>query len=122
MGTSDQQPDSNPDVKKVQVDTTKITKGTIKYFGNPNLQTPTILARCTKALRYFCVGLMTMVSGTDFFSGGESKKINFCLGAFILFLGGVDIMVGVEPEDKRSITTILLIGTIYYLFHSTGML
>lgn len=83
----------------VQVETTKVSTGTIRFgskgFGNP---TPTLLARITKALRYFCVGLITMISGTDIFSGVQAKLICFCLGAFILLLGGIDMAVGVEPE------------------------
>ncbi len=87
----------------IQVDTTKSQKGTVKFFGNPKLKTPTILARVTKALRYFSVGIITMVSATDLFSGGEAKIINFGLGVFILLLGSVDMFVGVEPEVKQPV-------------------
>ncbi len=84
---------------EVQVETTTIQKGkvTIGFNRNP---TPTILARATKALRYFSVSLITMVSATDLFSGGQAKIISFSLGVFILLLGGVDIVIGVEPENK----------------------
>jgi len=94
---SDQPLETEP----VQVDTTKISTGTIrvgvKGIGNP---TPTILARATKALRYFAVSLITMVSATDIFDGGQAKVISFCLGAFVLATGAIDILIGVEPEKK----------------------
>lgn len=95
-------PDQNtqtPD--EVQVDTTAVTKGKVTFFGNVKNPTPTILARVTKALRYFAVSLITMVSATDLFTGGQAKIISFCLGVFILLLGGVDIVIGVEPEKKE---------------------
>lgn len=94
MGTEEIKPD------EVQVDTTTIQKGKVTFFGKPSNPTPTILARATKALRYFSVSLITMVSATDLFSGGQAKIISFCLGVFILALGGVDIVIGVEPEKK----------------------
>lgn len=93
---SEQQP-----TDEVQVDTTKITTGKVTFFGPINNPTPTLLARVTKALRYFAVSLITMVSATDLFSGGQAKIVSFCLGVFILLLGGVDIVIGVEP-DKQS--------------------
>lgn len=93
---------SLPDHEAIQVDTTKQTEGTIrigaKGIANP---TPTLLARVTKALRYFAVSLITMVSATDLFDGGQAKVISFCLGVFILALGGVDIVIGVEPDKKE---------------------
>lgn len=86
--------------EEVQVDTTKLATGKITVFGKMSNPTPTILARATKALRYFSVSLITMVSATDLFTGGQAKIISFCLGVFILMLGGVDIVIGVEPDKK----------------------
>lgn len=84
-----------------EVDTTKQSTGTIrvglKGAQNP---TPTILARATKALRYFAVSLITMVSATDIFDGGQAKIINFSLGVFILATAAVDILIGVEPDSQ----------------------
>lgn len=89
------------ETKPVQVDTTKVTTGTVRVMGkgwrNP---TPTLLARVTKGMRYFAVGLITMVSGSDLFTGGQAKIVNFCLGVFILLLGGIDLAVGVEPDKQ----------------------
>ena len=94
-------PEQQIQTDEVQIDTTAISKGKITVFGNVSNPTPTILARATKALRYFSVSLITMVSATDLFSGGQAKIISFCLGVFILLLGGVDIVIGVEPTDKK---------------------
>lgn len=100
-----EQKDQPEDVQDVQADVTKHIVGKIRYFGkgigNP---TPTLLARVTKALRYFCTGLITMVSGSDLFTGGQAKLISFVLGLVILGLGGVDMFVGVEqqPAEKKS--------------------
>lgn len=85
----------------IQVDTTAPSTGKVTFFGNVSNPTPTILARATKALRYFAVSLITMVSATDLFTGGQAKIISFSLGVFILALGAVDIVVGVEPENKK---------------------
>lgn len=88
---------ANPE--SVEVDTTKQSKGKIVFSAN--FPTPTLLARITKALRYFAVSLITMVSATDLFDGGQAKIISFCLGVFILLTGAVDIMIGVKPDDKN---------------------
>lgn len=87
--------------EKIEVDTTKTTSGKVTFFGKISNPTPTLLARITKALRYFAVSLITMISGTDLLSGGQAKITNFCLGVFILALGCVDIVIGVEPENKN---------------------
>lgn len=89
--------------EKIQVDTTKVTAGKIRIGGKGFLSraTPSMLARVNKALRYFAVSLITMISGTDLFTGGQVKITCFCLGVFILALGGVDILIGVETEKKE---------------------
>lgn len=87
--------------EEIQVDTTTVTKGKVTVFGKMSNPTPTLLAKITKALRYFSVSLITMVAATDLFSGGQAKIISFCLGAFILLLGGIDIVIGVEPDKKH---------------------
>jgi len=84
-----------------EVDTTTLSTGKVTFFGNVSNPTPTILARATRALRYFAVSLITMVSATDLFSGGQSKIISFSLGVFILLLGAVDIVVGVAPDENK---------------------
>ena len=94
MGTEELKQD------EVQVDTTSITKGKVTFFGPVKNPTPTLLARVTKALRYFAVSLITMISATDLLTGGQAKVTNFCLGVFILALGGVDIIIGVEPDKQ----------------------
>lgn len=91
---------SIPTQDETVVDTTEVVKGKITVGINNN-PTPTILARATKALRYFAVSLITMVSATDLFSGGQAKIISFCLGVFILATGAIDILIGIEPTEKK---------------------
>lgn len=87
---------------EITVDTTAVSKGKVTVFGNINNPTPTILARATKALRYFATAMITMVGATDLFTGGQVKIICFILGVTILALGAVDIIIGVEPEKKSN--------------------
>lgn len=107
MGTEE----TNSQEEKVQVDTTKQVSGKIRAFNLTALlsPTPTILARVTKSVRYFAVGLITMVSGSDLFSGKQAKIINFCLGIFILALGALDLAIGVEPDKIQKAGAIIII-------------
>lgn len=93
---------TNTEEQPIQVDTTAPATGKVTFFGNVKNPTPTILARATKALRYFAVSLITMVSATDLFTGAQSKIISFSLGVFILALGAVDIVVGVAPSENEN--------------------
>jgi hypothetical protein len=67
-------------------------------FNNPP---PAKLKRILAALKYFCVSLITMVSATDLFSGGQAKIINFSLGVFILFMGAIELATGVKPVEEN---------------------
>lgn len=57
-------PDTN---EPIQVDTTKEQKGEIKILtkGAFKGDTPTMLARVTEGIRYFCAGLVVTVGATD---------------------------------------------------------
>lgn len=80
-----------------------IAQGEVKFmtksaFTNP---APEKLKRIIKALNYFCVGLVTVVGATDLFTGKQSKIIVFVIGVFVLFLGSMEVAIGVKPaEDK----------------------
>lgn len=91
------------DQKPIEVAVPEIQKGTVSFmsksaFSNP---APERMKRILGALRYFCVGLITMVSGTDLFSGRQSKIICFVLGAFILLLGAVELGTGVKTQEEN---------------------
>jgi hypothetical protein len=107
--------EDNQQIPVSEVDTTKLVKGKVKIFGNINNPTPTILARSTKALRYFSVFLIGTVSGSDYFSGEQSKAICFGLSVFIGFLGAVDVFVGVEPEKRNTVMGLLVVLSMYLL-------
>ena len=85
-----------------QVESTVVEKGKVTVSFNPfnSNRTPTILARTTKALRYFCVGLITITSTSNMFSAAQATTIAFWLSCLILFSGMVDIMIGIEPQTK----------------------
>lgn len=85
-----------------QAEASVVEKGKVTVSWNPfnSNRTPTILARTTKALRYFCVGLITITSTTTMFDASDSTRIAFWLSVFILFTGAIDVMIGIEPETK----------------------
>lgn len=94
-------PEEIKEEEKIEIETTEMAKGKIQVFGKISNPTPARLANWTKGLRYTATGLITMISGTDLFSGGQAKIICFGLGAFILLLGGIDMSVGVKPEENK---------------------
>lgn len=85
-----------------QVEATVVEKGKVTVNWNPfnSNRTPTILARTTKALRYFCVGLITITSTSNMFTASQSTIIAFWLSCLILFSGAIDVIIGIEPESK----------------------
>lgn len=89
-----------PDVH--QVESTVVEKGKVTVNWNPfnSNRTPTILARTTKALRYFCVGIIGLTSTSNLFTAPQATQIAFWLALFIIFLGALDVFIGIEPETK----------------------
>jgi hypothetical protein len=87
-----------PDIH--QVESTVVEKGKVTVSWNPfnSNRTPTILARTTKALRYFCVGIIGLTSTSNQFSAAQATQIAFWLAALILFLGALDVFIGIEPD------------------------
>lgn len=95
---------TTPAPDEIEVNTPEIVKGKVEFmssasFGNP---APDKLKRILTAIRYTLVGMITMVSGTDLFSGYQSKVISFSMGVLILICGGIELATGVKPvpEDK----------------------
>lgn len=92
------------DNKPIEVETPITAPGKVQFmnaagFNNPP---PAKLKRVLAALKYFCVSLITMVSATDLFSGGQAKIISFILGVCILFMGAIELATGVKPVDEKS--------------------
>lgn len=92
------------EVKEIEVAVPEVQKGTVSFmtkeaFRNP---APEKLKRVLKALNYFAVSMITMVSATDLFSGYQSKVICFILGIFILLLGAIGLATGVKTEEDSS--------------------
>lgn len=90
--------------KPIEVEQPITAPGKVQFmtaagFNNPP---PAKLKRVLAALKYFSVSLITMVSATDLFSGGQAKIINFILGVAILSMGAIELATGVKPveEDK----------------------
>lgn len=69
-------------------------------FSNP---APDKLKRVLTAIRYTLVGVITMISGSDIFTGGQAKLLSFCLGIAILVCGGIELGTGVKPlpDDNK---------------------
>lgn len=62
-----------------QVESSVIQKGRVKANWNPfnSNKTPTILARVTKSMRYFCAGLIGITSTSNMFEASQSTQIAF---------------------------------------------
>jgi len=89
--------------KEIEVDVPQMKKGTIQFmnkagFNNP---APDKLKRVLAALKFSFVSIITMVSGTDLFTGYQSKIISFTLGLAIIILGGVELATGVKSIDEN---------------------
>ena len=89
---------------QIEVNVPVLQTGEVKFmsksgFSNP---APDKLKRVLTAIRYTLVGVITMISGSDIFSGGQSKLISFGLGIAILICGGIELGTGVKPlpDDK----------------------
>lgn len=82
-----------------------LQKGEIKFMGGGGFSNPAPdkLKRVLTAIRYTLVGFITMISGTDLFTGYQSKVISFTLGVCILLCGGIELAVGVKPlPDEKN--------------------
>lgn len=92
----------NNEEQKIEITKTDTTIGTVQ----PSLKypAPAKMKRIIKALNYFSVSLITMVSATDLFTARQSKIIVFVLGVFILLLGAIELGTGVKPfeDDGKS--------------------
>ncbi len=93
-------PEDEP--KQIEVDETVTKTGTVEFmnqaaFNNP---APDKMKRALAAMKYTFVGLITMVSGTDLFSGYQAKIICFVLGVFILICGGIELSTGVKSIEE----------------------
>lgn len=86
---------------QIQVDTTKLKTGRLKFFGNVFLPTPTILKRIDQAIRYFCTGMIVIVSTSTLFNAHQSTVLSFWLACIALFTGCIDIIVGVAPNIEN---------------------
>lgn len=96
-------PEETETVETHEVETPIQKEGSVQFmtkaaFGN---SAPLPLKRILSAIRYTCVGGITMVAGTDLLSGWQAKVVTFCLGVVILILGGVEVATGVAPEKKE---------------------
>jgi hypothetical protein len=90
--------------KPIEITKSVTRQGEVVTFSRESitLPAPAKLKRWLAAIRYFLVTMITMVGGTDFFSGAQSKAIVFFMGVGILLTGAIEIGVGVKPlpDDK----------------------
>ncbi len=94
-------PDEPITPDQVEISKPVLEKGTVQFMNKAavNNPAPDKLKRVLTAIRYTFVGLITMVSATDLFSGYQSKVISFCLGVAILICGGIELGTGVKSAD-----------------------
>jgi formate/nitrite transporter FocA (FNT family) len=89
--------------KQIEVDVPVMKTGTTQFmtkaaFNNP---APDKLKRIIAALKFSFVSIITMVSGTDLFTGYQSKIISFTLGLAIIILGGIELATGVKSIEEK---------------------
>ncbi len=84
---------------QIEVKESVLKKGTVNFmtadgFSNP---APQMLKRILTGMRYTFTGMITLVAGTDLFTGYQSKLICLILSGLILLTGGIEISTGVKP-------------------------
>lgn len=91
--------DTTPEQHEVNVP--KIETGTIQFLNKSAVSNPAPdkLKRVLTAIRYTFVSLITAVSASDLFNGGQSKIISFSLCIGIIICGGIELGTGVKPSE-----------------------
>jgi hypothetical protein len=89
--------------QQIEVQEPAVKTGTVEMFNKAgfNNPAPDKLKRVLTAMRYTFVGLITMVSGTDLFTGYQSKVISFSLGVAVLICGAIELGTGVKSIDNE---------------------
>lgn len=84
--------------KEIEVDKPEIQEGKIKFLGKAGFfnSPPTKLKIIVRAVQGTCVGIITLVGGSDLFSGGQAKKIVFLLGVLSIIAESILKATGVE--------------------------
>ena len=86
-------------IPEQEVQTTVTVKGKTRFgLDQINNHAPDKWLRVSRGLKYFCVGMVTIVSGTPYLSSKASNIVNFCLAIAILILGSIDAMLGVSTK------------------------
>ena len=88
-------------LEKHEVEVPKKVTGTVRFLTSKAAYTnpaPERLKRILTACRYFAVGCIATVSGSDLFSGYQAKVINFSLAVVIILLGSIELATGVETS------------------------
>jgi hypothetical protein len=103
--------------ENIEVESPQIIKGNIRSFSKAAVLNPPpkLLSRILGSAEYFITFLIGSVSGSDLFSGRQSKIINFILACCIGLCGATKLLVGVEPATKNAIKTVLVWLILYNL-------
>lgn len=67
-------------------------------MGNP---APLLWKRVSDGIKYLSVSFIGLVSASTIFNSHQESVITFCLSALIIFLGGLDLMLGVAPQKTN---------------------
>jgi hypothetical protein len=87
---------------QIEVNQPALTEGKVEVMtkGGWMNPPPRKLKVVCESIIYFCAGLITTVSATDIFSGGQAKIISFVLGVVMLAAGAIQKGIGVVPDGK----------------------
>lgn len=91
----------NTPTEQVQVETTKVIQGKVRYFGDNKWKTPALLARIDKGLRMFFYATSTSLVVSDLLSHRNLKIAVLILTIATAFTYFLDTVIGVEPEKPN---------------------
>lgn len=86
----------------VEVKEPVLKEGKVKFLskGAFNSPAPSFVKLIVKTIQASCVGLITLVGGSDMFSGGQSKRIVFVLGVIAIISESIMKATGVVSEKN----------------------
>lgn len=91
--------DEKPMPEGIEVEKTVMKKGKLGFY--PKYPTSSRLRLVLETVVYSNTGLVSLVSGSDVFTGGQAKKISFILSAIGIIAGVFIKITGVKPYGKK---------------------
>lgn len=90
--------------EKIEVAVPEMKPGKVEFMNEAGFKNPAPekMKRVLAAMKYTFVGLITMVSGTDLFSGRQSKIACFVMGICVLICGAIELATGVKQSEETT--------------------